>query len=56
MKAAPSLSTLADQLRAALPLAGCRVYPRRDLGTVAVDLTPEAAGKLVEMLAALGRG
>ena len=46
----PDLSALADQLRPLLPMAGCRVYPRRDLGTVVVDLTPEAAEKLIDVL------
>lgn len=52
----PDLATLADQLRAALAplLAGhqAAVYPRRDTAAVVVDLTPEAAGALVEVLAA----
>ena len=50
----PDLAALADQLRAALAplLAGhqAAVYPRRDVGRVVVDLTPEAAGALVEVL------
>jgi len=55
---APNLPTLADQLRAALARTLgdlISVHPRRDVGTVVVNLAPAEVERMVDVLAILDR-